>query len=109
VGVTKTNHGDRDHLPDDEGERLADVVRDTAGRNGKLIVISSSGMATAGRVLHHMAAALPDPRHTVLFVGYIVARHGGTIEAEAADGGGSVFTVGLPLAQKQDVAATRAG
>jgi metallo-beta-lactamase family protein len=27
-------------------------------------------MATGGRVLHHMAAALPDPRNTVLFVGY---------------------------------------
>ena len=34
------------------------------------IVISSSGMATGGRVLHHLAAALPDPRNTVLFVGY---------------------------------------
>ena len=34
------------------------------------IVISASGMATGGRVLHHMTAALPDPRHTVLFVGY---------------------------------------
>jgi metallo-beta-lactamase family protein len=34
------------------------------------IVISSSGMATGGRVLHHMAAALPDPRNTILFVGY---------------------------------------
>jgi metallo-beta-lactamase family protein len=34
------------------------------------IVISSSGMATGGRVLHHLKAALPDPRYTVLFVGY---------------------------------------
>jgi metallo-beta-lactamase family protein len=34
------------------------------------IVISSSGMATGGRVLHHLAATLPDPRHTVLFVGF---------------------------------------
>ncbi len=34
------------------------------------IVISSSGMATGGRVLHHLAAALPDARHTVLFVGF---------------------------------------
>jgi metallo-beta-lactamase family protein len=34
------------------------------------IVISSSGMATGGRVLHHMAAALPDPKNTILFVGY---------------------------------------
>jgi metallo-beta-lactamase family protein len=34
------------------------------------IVISSSGMATGGRVLHHLAAGLPDRRNTVLFVGY---------------------------------------
>jgi metallo-beta-lactamase family protein len=34
------------------------------------IVIASSGMATGGRVLHHLAATLPDPRNTVLFVGY---------------------------------------
>src|SRR5687767_6459612 len=37
------------------------------------IVISSSGMATGGRVLHHLKAALPDPRNTVLFVGYQAA------------------------------------
>jgi metallo-beta-lactamase family protein len=34
------------------------------------IVISSAGMATGGRVLHHLAAALPDPKNSVLFVGY---------------------------------------
>jgi metallo-beta-lactamase family protein len=34
------------------------------------IVISSSGMATGGRVLHHLRAALPDPRNTVLLVGF---------------------------------------
>lgn len=34
------------------------------------IVISSSGMATGGRVLHHLKAALPDARNTVLFAGY---------------------------------------
>jgi metallo-beta-lactamase family protein len=34
------------------------------------IVISSSGMATGGRVLHHLSAALPDRRNTVLLVGY---------------------------------------
>jgi metallo-beta-lactamase family protein len=27
-------------------------------------------MATGGRVLHHMKNRLPDPRNTVLFVGY---------------------------------------
>jgi metallo-beta-lactamase family protein len=34
------------------------------------IVISASGMATGGRVLFHLESVLPDPRHTVLFVGY---------------------------------------
>ena len=34
------------------------------------IIISSSGMATGGRVLHHLKAALPHPRNTVLLVGY---------------------------------------
>ena len=37
------------------------------------IVISSSGMATGGRVLHYLKAALPNPRHTILFVGYQAA------------------------------------
>jgi len=34
------------------------------------IVISASGMATGGRVLHHLAARLPDPRNCVILVGY---------------------------------------
>ena len=34
------------------------------------IVIASSGMATGGRVLHHLEAALPNPKNTVLFVGF---------------------------------------
>ena len=41
----------------------------TANRRSS-VVISASGMATGGRVLHHLAAALPDPRNTVLFAGY---------------------------------------
>jgi metallo-beta-lactamase family protein len=34
------------------------------------IVISSSGMATGGRVLNHMKAALPNARNTILFSGF---------------------------------------
>ncbi|HEY6879549.1 MAG TPA: MBL fold metallo-hydrolase [Polyangiales bacterium] len=34
------------------------------------IVISASGMATGGRILHHLRRFLPDPANTVLLVGY---------------------------------------
>lgn len=34
------------------------------------IIISASGMATGGRVLHHLKALAPHPQHTVLFSGY---------------------------------------
>jgi metallo-beta-lactamase family protein len=161
--LVESTYGDRDHPPDDRGEAIAQIVRDTAARAGKLIVpafaigrveellywirrleqehripvlpvyvdspmagealrfyhqrsleldpdmrperknvsmfatsrfravtspqeskqltassksaivISSSGMATGGRVLHHLAAALPHERNTVLFVGFQAA------------------------------------
>lgn len=34
------------------------------------IVISASGMATGGRVVHHLKAFVPDARHTIVFAGY---------------------------------------
>ena len=40
---------------------------------GPAIVISSSGMASGGRVLHHLERALPDPKNTILFVGFQAA------------------------------------
>ncbi|MFC1475722.1 MBL fold metallo-hydrolase RNA specificity domain-containing protein [Candidatus Zixiibacteriota bacterium] len=34
------------------------------------IIISASGMATGGRILHHLIQRLPDPQNTILFVGH---------------------------------------
>jgi metallo-beta-lactamase family protein len=172
--LVESTYGDRLHPPDDEGERLARIVNETAARGGKVIipsfaigrveevlywlkrleeekripvlpvfvdspmaiaalqfyaarageldpemnsgqrrvtafattrlvtvsspqqsadliasrqpsiVISSSGMATGGRVLRHLALALPNPKHTVLFVGFQAAGTRGRLLVDGA-------------------------
>jgi metallo-beta-lactamase family protein len=42
-------------------------------RDGPMIVIAGSGMATGGRILHHLKRRLPDPRTTVLLPGFQAA------------------------------------
>jgi len=42
-------------------------------RRGPMIIISASGMATGGRVLHHLKYRLPDERTTVLLPGFQAA------------------------------------
>jgi metallo-beta-lactamase family protein len=39
-------------------------------QSGPAIIISASGMATGGRILHHLAHFLPDPLSTVVLVGH---------------------------------------
>jgi metallo-beta-lactamase family protein len=64
-------------------------VRD-AGQSRRLnrpdkpcIIISASGMATGGRVVHHLREQLPDPRNTVVLTGYQAV---GTRGRQLADG-----------------------
>jgi metallo-beta-lactamase family protein len=48
------------------------------------LVVSASGMATGGRVLHHLAGMLPDPRSSVILTGFQVAGTRGRALAEGA-------------------------
>ncbi len=50
--------------------RTAELSKALNAMRYPMIVIASSGMATGGRVLHHLAHRLPDSRNTILFVGY---------------------------------------
>jgi metallo-beta-lactamase family protein len=50
--------------------RKRDESKKLNAHPGPGVVISASGMATGGRVLHHLLHRLPDARNTVIFVGY---------------------------------------
>ena len=39
-------------------------------RHGPMVILAASGMATGGRVLHHLARYLPDHRNMVILTGY---------------------------------------
>ncbi len=64
---------------------------DLVNSNRSAIIVASSGMATGGRVLRHLERVLPDPRHTVLFVGYQAA---GTRGRSLVDGAKQVKMLG---------------
>ena len=79
-----TRYLDRENLdPDlvDEGRvrlfpgnvrfhRTRDESMELNGLPGPRVIISASGMLTAGRVLHHLKRILPDEKNLVLLVGY---------------------------------------
>ncbi len=50
------------------------------------IIISSSGMVTGGRITHHLAQRLPDPRNLILFIGFQApGTRGFTIKSKAPE------------------------
>ena len=53
------------------------------GRGGPMIIVSASGMATGGRVVHHLKAFAPDPRNMIVLPGFQAA---GTRGATLASG-----------------------
>jgi metallo-beta-lactamase family protein len=67
---------------------------------GPLILLSASGMATGGRVLHHLRERLPDTRTTVLLPGYQAA---GTRGRALQEGARSVRIHGADVAVRARV------
>jgi len=73
--------------------------KDLTASRQPAIIISSSGMATGGRVLHHLEAGITSAKNTVLFVGYQAA---GTRGRTLVDGGTEIKLHGrvLPVAAR---------
>jgi metallo-beta-lactamase family protein len=65
------------------------------------ILIAGSGMATGGRVLHHLKAYAPDDRNTILFVGF---QAGGTRGAAMVAGTESIKIHGEYVRVRAEVA-----
>jgi metallo-beta-lactamase family protein len=78
----------------EESERLN-------GRRGPMVIIAASGMATGGRVVHHLKAFAPDTRNTILFAGY---QAGGTRGALIAGGAQRVRIHGQDIPIRAEVA-----
>ncbi len=86
INVTDTyrRHADVVHLdPEISGKRGGDLYPETVRFHrsvdesralntlkGPRIIISSSGMLSGGRVLHHLKRLAPDPRNLILLAGY---------------------------------------
>jgi len=100
----------RDHkLNTDQLKVLHDGVRyvQTAEESKSLtanpmakVIISASGMATGGRVLHHLEHYAPDPRNTILFTGF---QAGGTRGAAMTSGARTIKMFGRQIPVRADV------
>jgi metallo-beta-lactamase family protein len=64
------------------------------------VIISASGMATGGRVLHHLKAMAPNPKHAIVFPGFQVA---GTRGAKLVEGATEIKIFGEYVAVKAQV------
>ncbi len=67
---------------------------------GPMIILSASGMASGGRVVHHLKAFAPKPNNTILFVGFQAA---GTRGAAMLDGAESIKIHGEYVPIRADV------
>jgi len=83
---TLEEHGDKPFSPPNvHFEKSVEESKALNDSHDPCVIISASGMATGGRILHHLAQCLPDHRNTVLFVGFQGAGTRGQIIQSGAE------------------------
>lgn len=70
-------------------------------RKGPMIILAGSGMATGGRVVHHLKEVAPDARNTILFSGF---QAGGTRGAAMLEGAREIKIHGEYVPVRAEVA-----
>ncbi|MBP6390062.1 MAG: MBL fold metallo-hydrolase [Flavobacteriales bacterium] len=81
--------------------RAAERSKQLNSRQEPCIVIAASGMMEAGRIRHHLKHSLPDPRNTLLAVGFCAP---GTLGAKILEGRSEVHIFGELVRVKAEVA-----
>ena len=82
--------------------RTVDESKQLDARREPAVIISASGMATGGRVLHHLKTLAPDSRNTVMLAGF---QAGGTRGRDIADGAAAVRIHGEEVPIRAEVVA----
>jgi metallo-beta-lactamase family protein len=82
--------------------RTSDESRALNAMHYPAVIISASGMATGGRVLHHIRRLAPDHRNTIVLAGY---QAGGTRGARLAAGEKTIRIFGEEVAVNAEIAA----
>jgi metallo-beta-lactamase family protein len=80
--------------------REVEESKQLTARRGPMVIVSASGMATGGRVLHHLKSFAPDHRNAIVLAGYQVP---GTRGASLAAGAATVRIHGADVPVRAEV------
>lgn len=94
------NHQEPLDLPNLTFTHTVEESRAINEAKGPAIVIAASGMANAGRVLHHLKHNLWRPRAHIVFIGFQAQ---GTLGRQIVEGAKTVRVLGEPVAVKAQV------
>lgn len=87
------DYKDEHRLSDEECKGTCGVARYVSSveeskalnkKTGPMIIVSASGMATGGRVVHHLKAFAPDPKNMIVLSGFQAAGTRGAALAQGA-------------------------